>query len=715
MPGAQWRRKHDLPGSWMKVPRIEYPTTLERLITICETRSPNERLHAAGSHWALSTAAMSDHTHIETHDPTNRMLGMARTLSDHTYIETHDPENGMARRLVDVIPNCMNHKFLEYMSGQTVPTFEQNNSEDTTPYFVHVETGKRIYQLYAELDQPAESDPKGLAAYLYKRFQTKAYYGPWAFRTLGSAGGQTVFGALTTGTHGGDFRSAPIADDVAALHLVADGGKHYWIEPGTPAYEFQLTDDDRLRELYGAELYGGPDNFEIIRDDEVFAAVLVAAGRFGVVYSVVLRAVRQYMLHEQMRLANWQDEPGVPNSGVRSNIASRQSTLYTQPSENRFLAVAVCLTPYSNFSRNLCGVSRRWNVQFDPNTVTPTGRKERVGVQLDAPAGQPPWPVFEFAGNSHAHTHDPDDPNPNSTAAVTFLERACMNADFMIGLLQEVCDEVRKLLDEHKVAAGSAIAAVAVVGGTLGLVALAAALLVILLLLLAIVAAMTASGSGHRLAQVLDDVREELLDREDPAERAAGIFVWQMIAFKLFSKLQANNDHIAISYVVMDTHDYLDLTCNVNVDSIEVFFRADDPMLLAFVDALIAYEIRQEFQGKAFVGYAGLRFTGKTRALIGPQRWDETAVVEIAGLKDTSGVSELVDFAIGLSRDKNFSGILHWGQRNESNVEDIEFRFGDSNDPRNGDLGRWREALATITRNSEGFSSAFTRQTGLEA
>ena len=67
-----WRREHDMPGTFINVPQIERPTTLERLIEICRTWQPGQRLHAVGSHWALSTAAMSDHTYIETHDPRTR-------------------------------------------------------------------------------------------------------------------------------------------------------------------------------------------------------------------------------------------------------------------------------------------------------------------------------------------------------------------------------------------------------------------------------------------------------------------------------------------------------------------------------------------------------------------------------------------------------------------------------------------------------------------
>ena len=77
-----------------------------------------------------------------------------------------------------------------------------------------------------------------LAVLMRDQWGNPSYLGPWGFRTLGGAGGQTVFGALTTGTHGGDFRAGPIAESVVALHLVADGGRHYWIEPGSRGPKF---------------------------------------------------------------------------------------------------------------------------------------------------------------------------------------------------------------------------------------------------------------------------------------------------------------------------------------------------------------------------------------------------------------------------------------------------------------------------------------------
>jgi hypothetical protein len=214
----------------------------------------------------------------------------------------------------------------------------------------------------------------GLARHLYTLYGTDKYFGPWAFRTLGGAGGQTVVGALTTGTHGGDFRQPPIADLVAAVHLVSDSGRHYWIEPEST---LPLTDEGALKSLYGADVYGGTDNFEVIRDDQVFNAVIVSAGRFGIIYSVVLRAVRQYMLREERQLSDWQD--------VRSLIADYQSGLYTTPENNRFLQIAVCLTPYRNSTLNLCGVTKRWMVKWDPASVPQTDAQNAWAVSSSRP------------------------------------------------------------------------------------------------------------------------------------------------------------------------------------------------------------------------------------------------------------------------------------------------------------------------------------------
>jgi hypothetical protein len=316
---------------------------------------------------------------------------------------------------------------------------------------------------------------------------------------------------------------------------------------------------------------------------------------------------------------------------------------------------------------------------------------------------------FARAGNNVAYQEGSTGPS--------FLEIACANADFLIGLLEAVAAEIDKFINEHKVEVGGALAGVTVLGGAPALLGLIPALTLLLGLLLASIAAYKAlEGGDTRLGNVLDDVRAMLLNNPDPAMRMAGILIWQAIVYKVFQSQQAPEDFTAISYAVMDNHNYQMASCEVNVDSIEVFFDADHTALIAFVDALLVFEATQEVtEGKAAVGYASLRFTGPSRALLGTERFPRTCAVEVACLKDVAGSKELVDFASTFARNYNVRGVVHWGQRNDCTSAEIQRRFGDA--IWFGDkLTPWRGALQHVTENGtfNRFSSAFTRRLGLE-
>src|SRR5262249_34257132 len=122
-----WTRKHDLPTkpTIQSASKILFPTSLEQLIEICTTRKPKELLKAAGSHWALSEAAIADDSFIETHDYTNVHQAMGKTL-------------------FEVVPACLNDKFIQAMAKITQPNYDQNTfGEGAGFYVVHFETGKR--------------------------------------------------------------------------------------------------------------------------------------------------------------------------------------------------------------------------------------------------------------------------------------------------------------------------------------------------------------------------------------------------------------------------------------------------------------------------------------------------------------------------------------------------------------------------------------------
>src|SRR5665213_217179 len=96
-----WTRFHDDPRTPLlsSVPEVDYPSGLADLIDLCRNRPPEVKLRAAGSHWALSEAAISDHNFIETHDPQNLLPAMDRTLLDvvPAMIEPHDGAGPVVR------------------------------------------------------------------------------------------------------------------------------------------------------------------------------------------------------------------------------------------------------------------------------------------------------------------------------------------------------------------------------------------------------------------------------------------------------------------------------------------------------------------------------------------------------------------------------------------------------------------------------------------
>jgi hypothetical protein len=668
-----WTRRHDDPRRPLlqQVPTIAYPANLADLVEVCSSRRPEERITAAGSHWALSEAAIADSVFVETHDPRGRFPAMDRTLRD-------------------VVPPALSQ---DAISRLLEPSWVAEHGA-----LVHVEAGKRIHDAYAELDQVEDpgdvSTLPGLLVQLLGVDPAKVEHlrGPWGFRTLGGAGGQTVVGAFSTGTHGGDFDRGPVADSVLALHLVGDGGRQLWIEPQESVFG-QLTDDDALQRVY--------PGIEILRDGNAFDAALVACGRFGVIYSAVLHVERQYSLYERCRLHVWQD--------VRSQVRDREGPLFVDSetsapgAANRFLQVVVCLTPHAGFSRNLVGVTKRWPV---PLGAYPGGPAERIGVEtVDPLTGRR---RFDRAGASFPYTADPN--NPARSENPSFLDRACSHASFLGGVLEEALEELEEFVSSNGAVVGAGIGAIAVAGGG----ALLALIPLLALVALVVKALLDALDSDDRLGEYMDKIRGSLLDpnEPDPARRAANLFVWQLIAYKIFESMQGDAQFGARSYAVMDRKNYLDISCEHNVASVEVFFDHADSRLIAFVDALIAFEINQELQGKAFLGYASLRFTGPTRALIGMQRHGTTCAVEVAGLADVEGSRELVDYATQLALNPNVGGILHWGQGNTATDADIERLFGG---PGPGTpIERWRQAAGLVTNGSDAFSSAFTRRVGLE-
>lgn len=662
-----WIRKHDPPDRHISGVTVCYPTNLRELIELC-TDPPGD-LKAAGSHYALSGAAISDGIFIETNDPRDEMPAMARTLHD-------------------VLPEAMNPRLFEWLTSREI-AYE---------YPIHVEAGKRLYQLYAELDWNVGHDPRSLARHIERENGRSDYLRRWAIPTMGSAAQQTIVGAFSTGTHGGDVKLPPVSDIVQAIHLVLDGGRHLWIERldrsafgGAP-----IVDDALLHGVYNQQTVGR--DIEIVRDNELFDAVLVSAGRFGVIYSVVLAVVPQFTLHENTALDWW--------GSVKSKIVGRSQSIWLVPDrsrETRYLNIIVSLSPTSDGNR--AGVIRRWKV----DGISDAGVAERRGYPSDPPYidARIDSPYFPMAGRSREFKASPE---------VTLIESACSSAGFMQGVIIAVLDEIEEFLTSEGFVVGAGIAAIALAGGA-GLIALAPYLWALVHLLRRFLEEFDFDDST--IADAVEALRELVMGVVAETGLPAPTFVWRMITDKLFVQQMTKDDREGVSYAVLDTHDYLEKNCFVDVDSLEVFFDEDERAAIAYVDSLIAFERRQQAEGLTFFGVAALRFTSGTTATLGPQQWPRTVSVEVAGLNGVDGTAQLMRFATLQANDMNFGGFLHWGQRNETTPERL-WRFfqhrrevgrypGDN-------LVRWQQQLARYTNNGtlKHFSSRQTRSWGLE-
>jgi hypothetical protein len=104
-----------------------------------------------------------------------------------------------------------------------------------------------------------------------------------SLKASGSNNGQTIAGALSTGTHGGAYDFGAISEMVAGLHLVVGPNKHVYLERASypvvrPAFA----------QVLGAEFK---------RDDTLFNAALVSFGAFGVIHGLMIEARDLFLLN----------------------------------------------------------------------------------------------------------------------------------------------------------------------------------------------------------------------------------------------------------------------------------------------------------------------------------------------------------------------------------------------------------------------------------
>jgi hypothetical protein len=135
----------------------------------------------------------------------------------------------------------------------------------------------------------------------------------------------------------------------------------------------------------------------------------------------------------------------------------------------------------------------------------------------------------------------------------------------------------------------------------------------------------------------------------------------------------------------------------------EVFFNAQRSEYLRFIDAALSY-FTTAGSGKQ-AGYIAIRFMARSEAPLAMQRWPITAAVEIVLLQALdSAAKQHLEGVNALAQ--TFNARFHWGMIRPASYRPADLR---------AEIDRWRAGAARLgVRANDGFSSAFSRASGLE-
>ncbi len=461
--------------------------------------------------------------------------------------------------------------------------------------YVHVEAGIKIHALNLALD--------GLGL---------------AMATLGGSNGQSLAGAIATGTHGSDVDLRPIADAVRAIHLVGPGGQEWWIErAGARA----ITDPARLATARAADRLC--PELRIVYDDLLFDAVLVSVGRMGLVYSYVVEATNAFRIKRELREARpWLAVAPLIRTTLRDAVAP--GTAY----------VEIVVNPYRNGAGDHDCIITRQHPTTEPLT----------------PAAVPDALSFEAFCNL------------TTINALLDLIALALPPLFAAAEATALAGLAPLLLLPDGGLAYTAASTVAITAATTALVALEAAIL----------AARTATGQdlAHKIVSIVNQAVVLGLVPIVPALAA------------LLLTNQRNPSAPAIvgdSFRMLtgqQTPHVAQPACLRRVNGLEFALDLSPGSERLFGFLADVFALTQELLDDSLPPALGLslRFTRGTEALIGMQQWTRTCSVELILLRGMNGEAGFLQRITAIA--KAHDAIPHWGLIHELDAAEVARLYG---------------------------------------
>lgn len=191
--------------------------------------------------------------------------------------------------------------------------------------------------------------------------------------TTGASNGQTIAGAVSTGTHGAALKIGAMQDFVRAIHIVTSETDHFFIQPDSnPIITSNFSD------VFGAKL---------INDDKLFYSAVVSFGSFGVVHGYIVEAATLFMFETHCKRIDYDSAESVYPLFINFNHSSSDNLKtflhgYGLPSSEDPYHLDIIINPYASSRNSYLRVMYKKKYDKTKLSPPPGGSSTRVGDDI---------------------------------------------------------------------------------------------------------------------------------------------------------------------------------------------------------------------------------------------------------------------------------------------------------------------------------------------
>lgn len=191
--------------------------------------------------------------------------------------------------------------------------------------------------------------------------------------TTGASNGQTISGAVSTGTHGSALKIGAMQDYVRAIHIVTSETDHFFIQPSS-----KPVINSNFSNVFGAKL---------INDDKLFYSAVVSFGSFGVVHGYIVEVVTLFMFETYCKRIDYDVAEEVYRSLTNFNHSvsdNLKSFLLNNglPSDEDPYHLDIIVNPYASSKNSYLRVMYKKKLDKNRLSPPPGGSSTRVGDDI---------------------------------------------------------------------------------------------------------------------------------------------------------------------------------------------------------------------------------------------------------------------------------------------------------------------------------------------